>query len=286
MPTIEEKFRKLVNSSEPRGARRRQILKYIYEHEGANQFQIALGVYGGDEKKAKNFYKSLRHHLKRFENLKIIHVSNGRERKVCLTDEGKRLCKREKITVLSPSVREFIRVLNNWVLVKPLTSDEENRLYGLLSDRALEVLFAISDDLPLPIPEIERLGGGVEKIARNSKERYFELEPSLDVWRCLKGLWIYEMQLREPPSGVMLGGAQLFQARKLRLKPSGVMLAESCGLEQKFKDLWSFIGKLALKNPVLAELRDHVKIAYSDFKHRAPPSRREKVKEKEGGEKA
>ena len=192
---------------------------------------IARMVYGD---KAQSSYKSLRIHLRGFEKLGIVRIAGGRENKVFLTDEGLRLCKEESVEVPSKTAKEFIRILNNWVLTNPLAPEEESRLYGLLTDRLREALIAISDIVPLPLPE-------------NLRERYFDLKPSLDVWRCLRGVWTYEEQL-QPPSW---GGKHI-----------SVAFLESSGLKRRADDLLGFLNRLAFENPTLSELRDRVKATY------------------------
>jgi hypothetical protein len=271
MPTREKLFRNLVDPEKPRGLRRRQILKYIVENPGASQFEIARGVYGNE--RAAHSYKSLRLHLRRFEKLGIISITRGRPCKVSLTDEGLRLCKINEIEILSKTAKEFARILDSWkILANKLTTNEENQLLGLLSAQVLVCLFTISSSLPLPVPD-------------DFKEKYLNLKPkpTIDVWGCLKGLWVYEMELREPPRLISIPFSRAAKRAACSYYPPGVALVRAHNLTQKFQDLSILFAELALKNPRLAYLRDHVKAAYSD--HRAPHSREEKVKEKEGGEK-
>ena len=227
---------KMVDPKKRGGMRRRQILKSVKENPGSSQIRLAKIVYG--EEGALDGYKSLRAHLKLLEDAGIIEIKNGKERRVYLTTKGKDFYESEGIAFLSKNVREFIRVLNSWLLTNPLTQEEKIQVYGFLDDQVLESLFAISDILPLPVPD-------------DMKEGYLKLKPAIDVWRCLKGLWIYYEQLGESEG---YGGYKKF----------GVRLAESENLTQKFLDLNAFFGKLALKNPMLAELRDYVIIKYRE----------------------
>jgi len=240
----EKDFKRLVDPSKPRSLRLRQILKYIYENPGDSQLRIAEAVYGKEN--ALNSYKSLRSHLKRLESLGLIKIENGKEYKVFLTPLGKELCEKEEITVLSKSAKEFVRVLNNWILTTPLTPEEESQLASMLDDKLLEVLFAISETLT-PV------GNPPPQLPEDLKKKYFALNPKIDVWRCLRGLWIYLCVPHAP-----LVRKTFFGIETEPTKPLPHLLVEASGLKQRIDRMAAFFNRLLLKNPMLADLKELV----------------------------
>jgi DNA-binding transcriptional ArsR family regulator len=253
-PLNKEKFERLIDRKKKGGERRRRILACIIENPGSSQIEIAKMVYG--EAGALDGYKSLRIHLNKLKEAGVVELKGGRGgRHVYPISDVKRVYKKAGITTMPKDTREFMRILNKWVLTNPLTHEEKSKLSNILSDQVLQVLFAVSMDMPLFPPE-------------DQTEKYRKLKPLVPVWECLKGLWIYEMQLSEPPRGSLA-----FASRKQWEKhpyfglPAGVGLVGYAHLTQKVADLGTFINELAFKNQILAELMNHVKIAYAKRKN-------------------
>lgn len=246
----QDNLKMMVDPQSARGQRRRQILKCIFENPGLSQMEITKIVYG--KEKALNSYKSLRTHLKNFADKGLIEIKNGKPRKVFLTEKGEDFCKVENIEFLSREAKEFIRVLNTWVLTAPLTNNDETRLQRVLNDDVLQFLFAVGEN-PLEIPD-------------DLRRKYHKIKPKVDVWRCLRGLVRYDFDKRKVPSK-KLKDLPAFKDSFFH-KPISVLLAESSGLQHMLKDLAAILLELVFKNPRLSELIDHIRSAEEEGKRK------------------
>ena len=125
------------------------------------------------------------------------------------------------------------------------------RLEARMNKRVARTMITISGMLPLQAP------AGIRR-------RFSKLKPRLDVWRCLKGLWLYGLQKEDPA----------FKTIKLRplprvredLEPIAVRIVELERLTRSFNDLLSLFEGLLPSNPLLGDLKDHVAEAYRKYR--------------------
>lgn len=241
--------KELLNPANRRGAVRRQILKYVVENPGSSQLEVAAAVYGED--RARSCYKTLRIHLEKLEKAGLLRRRGTQVRRVVPTRIGKRVYRSGRLGVPPRAAAEFMRVLNGAFLTKRLPQEEAARFVTYLSPRAIETLVTISGLVPLRLPE-------------DIRGRYLELKPQVDVWRCLKGLWLYEEQLNDPA----------FRVPRLRpvgpvrpdLEPIALELVRQAKLGKSIKALLKLINRLLPTSPVLGELREMVRRAYLEFR--------------------